>query len=198
MVHDLGWDFVEIDNYEADDIIGTLSKQADEVGNYETYIISSDLDMLQVVDENTHMWRILKGFSNIEQINVPEVEAKYGIKKSQFLDLKALKGDSSDNIPGVPGIGEKTAAKLLNDYGDLDSIYNNIDNISGSTKAKLEAGKDSAYMSRDLARIMFDAPVKLDDLSDFEFNGKQTQFEITQVDNEKELFIFYEMHEDLW
>ena len=176
LIGDLGWDFVEIDHYEADDIIGTLSREADETlgpngkCEYETYIISSDLDMLQIVDKNTHMWRILKGFSNIEQINVSEVEQKYGIKKSQFLDLKALKGDSSDNIPGVPGIGEKTAAKLLNEYGDLDSIYKNIAQIAGSTKTKLEAGKDSAYMSRELAQIMFDAPVDLANLPDFHFD----------------------------
>ena len=179
LIHDLGWNFVEIDNYEADDIIGTLSRQADETldpsgqCDYETYIISSDLDMLQIVDENTHMWRILKGFSNIEQINVAEVEAKYGIKKSQFLDLKSLKGDSSDNIPGVPGIGEKTAAKLLNEYGTLDGIYQNLDKITGSTHAKLEAGKDSAYMSRQLAQIMFDAPVDLTSLQDFHFDRAQ-------------------------
>ncbi len=176
LISDLGWGFVELDRYEADDIIGTLSLQADEsMGedgrcDYETFIISSDLDMLQIVDDNTHMWRILKGFTNIEQINVPEVEEKYGIKKNQFLDLKALKGDSSDNIPGVPGIGEKTAAKLLNDFGSLDGIYENIEQISGSTRTKLEAGKDSAYMSRDLAKIMFDAPVNLADIPDFEFN----------------------------
>ena len=179
LVSDLGWSFVEVDNYEADDIIGTLSLQADETldsnGNceYETYIISSDLDMLQIVDDNTHMWRILKGFSNIEQINVAEVEAKYGIKKSQFLDLKSLKGDASDNIPGVPGIGEKTAAKLLNEYGSLDGIYENLDKITGFTKAKLEAGKDSAYLSRQLAEIMFDAPVSLANLPDFHFNRDQ-------------------------
>ena len=179
LVSDLGWSFVEVDDYEADDIIGTLSRQADETLDkdgkceYETYIISSDLDMLQIVDENTHMWRILKGFSNIEQINVAEVEEKYGIKKSQFLDLKSLKGDSSDNIPGVPGIGEKTAAKLLNEYGTLDGVYDNINQIAGSTHTKLEAGKDSAYMSRELAQIMFDAPVNLTDLPDFHFNRNQ-------------------------
>lgn len=179
LIHDLGWNFVEIDNYEADDIIGTLSRQADETLDstgqceYETYIISSDLDMLQIVDENTHMWRILKGFSNIEQINVAEVEAKYGIKKSQFLDLKSLKGDSSDNIPGVPGIGEKTAAKLLNEYDSLDGIYENLYKITGSTKAKLEAGKESAYMSHQLAQIMFDAPVDLAGLLDFHFDRAQ-------------------------
>lgn len=170
LIGDLGWNFVEIENYEADDIIGTLSREADEAGDWETYIISSDLDMLQIVDSNTHMWRILKGFTNIEKINVPELEAKYGIKKSQFLDLKALKGDSSDNIPGVAGIGEKTAVKLLNDYGTLDGIYAHIDDITGSIKSKLEAGKDSAYMSKTLAKIMFDAPVDLADLPDFHFD----------------------------
>ncbi len=167
LIKDLGWGFVELPDYEADDIIGTLSLEADKAGDYETYIISSDLDMLQIVDENTHMWRILKGFSNIEEINVPEIEEKYGILKKQFLDLKALKGDASDNIPGVPGIGEKTAAKLLNEYGDLDNIYNNIDKISGTVGKKLEAGKDSAYLSKKLAKIMFDAPVKLDEMPDF-------------------------------
>ena len=84
-----------------------------------TYIVSSDLDMLQIVDENTRMYRLIKGFSNIEEIDVSAIEKKYGILKSQFLDLKALKGDNSDNIPGVPGIGEKTAVKLLNEYGSL-------------------------------------------------------------------------------
>ena len=169
----LGWSFVEVDDYEADDIIGTFSREADETlgpdgkCNYETYIISSDLDMLQIVDDNTHMWRIVKGFSNIEKIDVSEVEAKYGIKKSQFLDLKALKGDASDNIPGVPGVGEKTAAKLLNDYGTLDGVYENLDQITGSTKTKLEAGKDSAYLSQRLAKIMFDAPVDLAKIPDF-------------------------------
>ena len=176
LIKDLGWAFVEVDNYEADDIIGTFSREADETLDqnghceYETYIISSDLDMLQIVDENTFMWRILKGFTKIEEINVSEIEAKYGIKKSQFLDLKSLKGDSSDNIPGVSGIGEKTAVKLLNEYGDLDGIYQNLDKITGSTKAKLEAGKDSAYMSKKLAKIMFDAPVELSKIPDFHFD----------------------------
>ena len=194
LTSDLGWDFVEIDDYEADDIIGTLSKQADEAGDFETYIISSDLDMLQIVDDNTFLWRILKGFSNIEKIDVAEFEQKYGIHQTQFLDLKALKGDSSDNIPGVPGIGEKTAIKLLNEYGDLDGIYHNIDKITGSVQRKLEEGKDSAYMSKKLAEIMFDAPVKLSDLPDFHFNCdkviaglKKLQFNslVRKIENEK-------------
>ena len=173
LVKDLGWEFVEIDDYEADDIIGTLSEKADAAGDYETFIISSDLDMLQIIDDNTHMWRILKGFTNIEKIDVKEFEDKYGIKKNQFLDLKSLKGDSSDNIPGVPGIGEKTAAKLLNDYGTLDNIYENLDQIKGALKDKLAAGKDSAYMSKKIAKIMFDAPIDLIDIPDFEFNKEK-------------------------
>lgn len=179
LIIDLGWDFIEVDEYEADDIIGTLSKQADETlgadgrCEYETYIVSSDLDMLQIVDDNTRMYRILKGFSEIEEIDVKEVEAKYGILKSQFLDLKALKGDNSDNIPGVPGIGEKTAVKLLNEYGSVDGIYEHLDEIKGSTRDKLAAGKDSAYMSLELAQIMFDAPVSLSSVPEFEFNRER-------------------------
>ena len=142
LIDALGWAFVELDGYEADDIIGTFGKKVDEVPGWEMYIISSDLDMLQVVDENVKMYRLLKGFSDLEEIDVAAVEAKYGIRKDQFLDLKALKGDASDNIPGVPGIGEKGAVKLLNEYDSLDGIYNNIDKIAGATQKKLIDGKD--------------------------------------------------------
>lgn len=162
----LGWSFVGCDDYEADDIIGTLALQADEAGDYDTYIVSSDLDMLQIVDENTRMFRILKGFSQLEELDVAGVEAKYGIKKAQFLDLKALKGDASDNIPGVPGIGEKTAVKLLNQYGTLDGVYEHLEEVTGSTQKKLQEGRKSAYMSYELAKIMTDAPVKLVDMPD--------------------------------
>lgn len=166
----LGWSFVECDNYEADDIIGTLALQADEAGDWETIIVSSDLDMLQIVDENTRMYRILKGFTNLEELDVPGVEEKYGIKKVQFLDLKALKGDTSDNIPGVPGVGEKTAVKLLKDFGTLEGVYEHLDEVQGATRSKLAAGKESAFMSYRLAKIMTDAPVKLEDLPDLEID----------------------------
>ena len=173
LIAGLGWGFMEADGYEADDIIGTLALLADKKGDWETYIISSDLDMLQVVDENTKMYRVLKGFSDIEEMDVPAVEEKYGIRKDQFLDLKALKGDASDNIPGVPGVGEKTAAKLLNQYGDLDGIYAHVDEIQGRTREKLIAGKDSAYMSYQLGKIMTDAPVEMDEIPDFEIDGER-------------------------
>lgn len=164
LISALSWGFMEVDEYEADDIIGTLARQADEVGGYMTYIVSSDLDMLQIVDENTKMYRILRGFSDLEEMDIPAIEEKYGILKSQFLDLKALKGDNSDNIPGVPGIGEKTAVKLLNEYGSLEGIYAHIEEISGATQKKLIAGRESAEMSLKLAKIMTDAPVKLSDV----------------------------------
>lgn len=174
LVRALGWGFVEVPNFEADDIIGTLARQADELDEvvesddekWETIIVSSDLDMLQVVDENTRMYRLLKGFTRLEELDVPAVEEKYGIAKAQFLDLKALKGDASDNIPGVPGIGEKTAVKLLNEYGDLEGIYAHLDEIKGSTQKKLREGEASARMSYELAKIRTDAPVKLADLPD--------------------------------
>lgn len=168
LVKALGWSFVECDDYEADDIIGTLALQADEEGNYDTFIVSSDLDMLQVVDENTHMYRILKGFTSLEELDVAAVEEKYEISKAQFLDLKALKGDASDNIPGVPGIGEKTAARLLNEYGSLAGIYENLGAIKGAVGAKLVAGRESAEMSYQLAKIMTDAPVQLSELPELE------------------------------
>ena len=129
-----------------------------------------DLDMLQIVDENTRMYRILKGFTNLEELDVPGVEEKYGIKKAQFLDLKALKGDTSDNIPGVPGVGEKTAVKLLKDFGTLEGVYGHLDEVQGATQNKLAAGKDSAFMSYELAKIMTDAPVKLEDLPDLKID----------------------------
>ncbi len=179
LIDALGWGFLECDDYEADDIIGTLAQQADEdfdengICKWETYIVSSDLDMLQIVDENTRMYRLLKGFSDLEELDVSAVEEKYGIKKSQFLDLKSLKGDSSDNIPGVPGIGEKGAAKLLAEYETLDGIYEHIDEIKGATQKKLIAGKESAYMSKKLAEIMFDAPVKLEEVPELVISKKK-------------------------
>ncbi len=173
LIDALGWAFVELDNYEADDIIGSLGKKVDEVPGWEMYIISSDLDMLQVVDENVKMYRLLKGFTELEEIDVAAVEAKYGIKKEQFLDLKALKGDSSDNIPGVPGIGEKGAVKLLNEWGSLDGIYNNIDKITGATQKRLIEGRESAYMSYKLAKIMTDAPIELAQIPDLVINAQR-------------------------
>jgi DNA polymerase I len=156
----LGWPLYELDDYEADDIIGALATQASKK-DIETIIITSDMDMLQVVHDDIKVYALKTGLSNIELYSPESFEAKHHIKVSQYLDLKSLKGDSSDNIPGVPGIGEKTAVELLNEYDNLDNIYSNIDLIKDSLKKKLIAGKDLAYLSKDLARIWIDAPIKL-------------------------------------
>lgn len=157
----LGWPFYEVDDYEADDIIGTLSKQANQAGIH-TVIASSDLDMLQLIDDDTEVYALKKGLSSIDRFDVKAFQAKYGIWVDQFLDLKSLKGDSSDNIPGVPGVGEKTAVALLQKYHDLDGVYAHLDEITGAAQRKLADGKASAYMSRELVQIQCDAPIPLD------------------------------------
>ncbi|OGL34298.1 hypothetical protein A3F64_00250 [Candidatus Saccharibacteria bacterium RIFCSPHIGHO2_12_FULL_42_8] len=156
-----GWPLYEFDDYEADEIMGALSEDANKKG-VETVLITSDLDMLQLIDDDTHVYALKKGFSQIEEFNLKSFEEKYGLKQHQFLDLKSLQGDSSDNIPGVPGVGVKTATTLLQKYETLDGIYENIDEITGGVHDKLVAGKDSAYMSKEIARIWTDAPVKFD------------------------------------
>src|SRR6266496_4653827 len=120
------WPLYELDDYEADDIMGTLAKKATEQ-NMETCLITGDLDLLQTVGPLTHVYALKKGFSDIDQYDTAFFEEKYGIGVEQFLDLKSLKGDSSDNIPGVPGIGEKTAIQLLQDYKTLDGVYEHLD-----------------------------------------------------------------------
>ncbi len=157
----LSWPLYQFDDYEADDIMHTLAKKADRAG-LETILITSDLDALQSVSQTTHLYALKKGFTNIQKFDPAEFQKKYQIKVEQFLDLKALKGDSSDNIPGVSGIGEKTAASLLKEYGSLDNVYENLPLIKSAWAKKLEAGREMAYTSKKLAQLMDDAPVDLD------------------------------------
>lgn len=169
----LHWPLFECDGYEADDILGTISVQANSLG-IESNLITSDLDMLQLISENTKVYAMKKGFSQIEEFNLKYFEEKYRLKQSQFLDLKSLQGDSSDNIPGVPGIGIKTATALLQEFNTLENIYSNLENIKPSWAKRLAAGKDLAFMSKDLAKIWTDAPVKLNledaDITNFDYN----------------------------
>ncbi len=151
----------EFDDYEADDIIGTLAQKAQAAGIHAD-IISGDLDMLQIVDHDIQMHQLKRGFSDVQIFNISEIEQKYGLKKEQFLDLKALKGDSSDNIPGVPGIGEKGAVKLLQEYETLENLYDHVGDIPGATGRKLIEGKELAFISKRLATIQFDAPLEFD------------------------------------
>lgn len=165
MLHELlaafGWPLYEFDDYEADDIMGTLAVQAAKE-DIETLLVTSDMDMLQLIDPHVHVYALKKGLSNIELYSPETFTAKYGIRPDQFLDLKALMGDSSDNIPGVPGIGEKGAIELLKSYETLDGVYENLALVKDGTRKKLEAGKDSAYLSKKIAAIWTDAPVDLD------------------------------------
>ncbi|HVW22873.1 MAG TPA: DNA polymerase I [Candidatus Saccharimonadales bacterium] len=156
-----GWPLYELDDYEADDIMGTLAVQARKKG-LETLLVTSDMDMLQLVNGYVHVYALKTGLSNIELYSPKSFEAKYGLRVDQFLDLKALKGDSSDNIPGVPGIGEKGGVDLLKQFETLDGIYDHLPDIKETLRKKLEAGKELAYLSKELARIWTDAPLPLD------------------------------------
>ncbi len=156
-----GWPLYELDDYEADDIMATLARKASEKG-IEVCLITSDLDALQAIGPLVHVYALKKGLTNIDLFKPESFEEKYGIKVEQFLDLKALKGDSSDNIPGVPGVGEKTATQLLQQFDTLEGVYEHLDEVKESVRKKLEAGKDMAFVSKQVAELWFDAPVALD------------------------------------
>ena len=160
----------EIDNYEADDIIGTYSKIISNDDKYEGLIVSSDKDLLQLINFNITV-KLLKSKDYI-MMDENTFKETYGLDPIKMIDLKGLMGDSSDNIPGVKGIGEKTALKLLQKFNSLEGIYENIDDITGSTKQKLIDGKESAIMSKDIATIYKDVPVTYK-LSDLIYNGEQ-------------------------
>jgi DNA polymerase-1 len=160
LLESFGWPLIEIDDYEADDIIGTISLAASEK-NIETAIVSGDYDMMQLLSKHTSVYINKKG-SDMMRFSEPEFEEKYGVKLAQFVDYKALVGDSSDNIPGVRGIGPKAAQNLLAEYGTLDGIYEHLDELKGAQKTKLESDEANARMSRELARIWCDVPVELD------------------------------------
>ena len=183
----LGWPLFECDGYEADDILGTLAVQANKLG-IEADLITSDLDMLQLIDSDTKVFAMKRGFSEIEEFDLKYFEEKYGLKQAQFLDLKALQGDSSDNIPGVPGIGPKTATTLLQEFFTLENIYENLDKIKPAWRSKLEAGKESAFMSKKIAEIWLDAPVELNledaDIHNFDYQkvlAKLREFEFNSL-----------------
>ena len=150
---------VEIEGFEADDVSGTFACAAKEQGA-DVYLVTSDKDYLQLIDENVKVVLTKKGITNTEEMNLNSMEEEYGLTPEQFVDLKALMGDSSDNIPGVSGVGEKTALKLMQEYKSLDNIYDNIDSIKGKLKEKLETDKMQAYMSQTLARIITDIPIE--------------------------------------
>jgi DNA polymerase-1 len=161
LLETLGWPLYEADDYEADDLMGAFAKQAGEKG-IESYLVTSDLDVLQLVNSHTHIYTLKKGLTNIELFNEASFTEKYGVDAKQWVDVKALKGDSSDNIPGVAGIGEKGALDLISKYETLDGVYENLDLLKPALKTKLEANKEMAYLSQKLVTLMVDAPIKID------------------------------------
>ncbi|MEG1500059.1 MAG: DNA polymerase, partial [Clostridia bacterium] len=146
---------IEQSGIEADDILGTLAKSSD----IKTIILSGDKDVLQLIDKNTEVWLTKRGISDIDIVTTKNIEEKFFLSPKQIVDYKAICGETSDNIPGVMGIGDKGALNLLKEFGSLENIYANIDKISGKLKDKLEAGKDSAFLSLKLATIKTDCEI---------------------------------------
>jgi DNA polymerase-1 len=147
-----------MDGYEADDLIGTLARQAVQAG-FDVVMVTGDKDMLQLIDEHVIMWDPMKDKITARQ----DVLAEKGVEPHQMLDIQGLSGDSSDNIPGIPGIGPKTATTLIKTYGSMEELYNRLDEIKAAKqKQKLSEFKDQAFLSRKLAKIVTDAPIVLD------------------------------------
>jgi len=159
----------ELENFEADDIIGTLSQLA-EKENAEVKIISGDKDLTQLASDKTTVCITKKGITDIEEYTPEHIKEKYGLTAEQIIDMKGLMGDSSDNIPGVPGVGEKTAIKLLKEYGTVEQLMESLDSISGKLREKLENNKEQAIMSKKLATIYRDVPLTIS-LEDLQYEG---------------------------
>lgn len=158
VMHVMGVAVYSLSGYEGDDVLGTLSARYEK--ELPVAIVTGDRDALQLASENTTVYLTQKGISSMSEMTPKAVEEKYGITPSQVIDMKALMGDTADNIPGVPGIGEKTALKLLTQYKTLDNLYAHVDEIKGAQGKKLAAGKDMAYLSYKLAAIKRDVPME--------------------------------------
>lgn len=172
---------LEIEGYEADDIIGTVSLKAEQDG-YKVYIVTGDKDAIQLASKTTTTLITKKGVGEVEEYDFNGVEEKYGMTPTQFIDLKGLMGDKSDNIPGVPGIGEVTGIKLIKEFGSIENIIENIDSVKGSPRKKIEENKELAIMSKRLATIIRDVPINFD-LEKLEF-GNYDKSKLIEVFNE--------------
>jgi len=166
----------EIEGYEADDIIGTLAKRADE-GGMETIIVSGDKDMLQLASDKVRIALTRKGISETEVYDPDAIREKYQLTPQQITDLKGLMGDASDNIPGVPGVGEKTALKLLHEYGTVEEVIARVEELKGKMKERIAENADSARMSKEIATIYRNVPVDVswDEIEFRGFNPEKTQ-----------------------
>lgn len=181
--------YLELDEYEADDIIGTIAKLAQKEG-FEVDIFTGDRDYLQLVDDNILVYLTKKGISEIKLMNTESILEEYDLSPKQLIDVKALQGDSSDNIPGVKGVGEKTALKLIQEYGNLENLYENIDNFKGKLKENLVNEKNKAYLSRYLGEIFLRVPIerniedfKIKDVNYNEYLKKLEKLEFNSIIN---------------
>lgn len=161
LLDSFGINRVELEGYEADDIIGTFSKIGEQDG-FEVIIVTGDRDALQLASDNTTVLFTKKGITDVDVYDWNKVEEDYGVNPIEFIDLKGLMGDKSDNIPGVPGIGEKTGVKLIQEYKSLENVIANIENLKGSTKKKIEENQEIALLSKQLATIFRDIPFDMD------------------------------------
>ncbi|TXD82407.1 DNA polymerase I [Subsaximicrobium wynnwilliamsii] len=171
------------EGFEADDVIGTLSRQAEKEG-YKTYMVTPDKDFAQLVTENVFMYRPKSFGGGYETWGIAEVQKKFEVERAeQVIDLLGMMGDASDNIPGLPGVGEKTAKKFIKQFGSMEALLANTDQLKGKMKEKIEANKELGILSKELAKIMLDVPVT--------FNAED--FEMSEPDVEKVTAIFQEL-----
>ncbi|MGD8850710.1 MAG: 5'-3' exonuclease H3TH domain-containing protein, partial [Anaerolineales bacterium] len=161
LVSTFGIPILEAENYEADDVLGTIARKAAEQG-IEVVILTGDRDLLQLASENISIRLAGQKLSEAIDYGPDEVRERYELEPSQLIDQKALMGDSSDNIPGIRGIGEKTSLKLLKKYHDLDSIYEHLNEVATRYRNKLEEQREEAYLSRKLGKIVTDVPIDFD------------------------------------
>ena len=173
--------YLELDEYEADDILGTIAKMAQKEG-FEVDIFTGDRDYLQLVDDNIFVYLTKKGISEIKLMDNNAIFEDFGISPKQLIDVKALQGDSSDNIPGVKGVGEKTALKLIQEYGNLENLYKNLGKLKGKLKENLENEKDKAYLSRYLGEIYLNVPIDKN-IEDFEIKDVNLNEYIEKLEN---------------
>jgi len=154
---------LEVEGFEADDVIGTLAKKAAKKG-YTVYMMTPDKDYGQLVEENIFMYKPARGGGDVEIMGVKEICEKYGIERpDQVIDILGMMGDAVDNIPGIPGVGEKTAIKFVQQFDSVEGLYENLDQLKGKMKEKVEANKELAFMSKELATIILDVPIELNE-----------------------------------
>jgi DNA polymerase I len=174
---------MELPGYEADDLIGTLAKQAEKEG-FQVFMVTPDKDFAQLVSENIFMYRPARMGNDIEIWGIPEIQQKFEIERpEQVIDFLAMMGDAVDNIPGLPGVGEKTAKKFLAEYGSIENLLDNTHQLKGKMKENIEANKEKGILSKKLATILLDCPVTFD----------ATDFELSKPDVEKTDAIFQEL-----